>query len=302
MYPAIELRLLQYVVTIAEELSFTRAARKLFIAQPALSKQIKDLETSLGVKLFERTTRQVVLTPAGKVFVEEARAALAHSERARDLAKAVSRHDSSPLSVGFSPHLNVELLTILKKRATSAFGKDGAVFTSSFTPEQVQHVLDGRLDVGIGIAVAPHPSLETHLLMQEPAGVIIAKDHKLCKRGTNTVRLEEIKNEPLILLPEKLNPDLYREVRQFWGNLGYKFRVTQEVTTITEAIGLVSAGMGISFAKLSTRHIMPPSVKMMELPKVECPTITMSAFVRKNGRSPKADKFLSILANLRRPH
>jgi len=95
---------------------------------------------------------------------------------------------------------------------------------------------------------------------------------------------------------------LYREVRQFWGTLGYKFEVTQEVTTITEAVGLVSAGMGISFAKLSTRQIMPPSVKMLELPKEECPMIRMSAFVRKNGRSPKADKFLLLLANLKRPH
>src|SRR5260370_16325221 len=101
VYPGIELRLLQYVVTIADELSFTRAAKKLFVSQPALSRKIGELETSLGVKLFERSTRQVTLTKAGQVFVEEARAALAHTERAGDLPKPVSQHHPAPPSTGF---------------------------------------------------------------------------------------------------------------------------------------------------------------------------------------------------------
>jgi DNA-binding transcriptional LysR family regulator len=299
VYPGIELRLLQCVVAVADELSFTRAAEKLFIAQPALSRQIKELETSLGVKLFDRSTRQVRLTQAGQVFVEEARAALAHSERARDLAKAVSQSETGPLMVGFSPHLNFELLTIIKKRGASAFGDQGIVFTSNFTREQAQMVLDGRLDIGLGICPPPDPALQIHLLMQEPAGVILSKDHKLCKSGRNMVRLEELKNEALILLPERLNPELYREVREFWDSIGYKFKVTQEVSTISEAAALVSAGMGMSFAKLSTRQVLPPSVKMLELPKEEAPMIRMTAFVRKNGRSKKTDKFLALLAGLK---
>ncbi len=300
MYPGIELRLLQCAVAIADELSFTRAAKKLFVAQPALSKQIKELEAALGVKLFDRSTRQVSLTQAGQVFVEEARAALAHSERAGSLAKAVSQRETAPLLVGFSPHINFDLLGIIKKRAISCFGDHGVVFTSTFTVEQVQKVLDGQLDVGIGIRPRPEPMLEIHVLMEEPAGVLLAKDHKLCKRNSNTVRLEELKNEPLILLPERLNPELYRAVREFWDSIGYKFKVTQEVSTITEAVALVAAGMGMSFAKLSTRQIIPSSVRMLELPKDECPMIPMSAFVRKNGRSKKTDEFLTLLASLKK--
>ena len=295
MYPGIELRLLQYVVTIADELSFTRAAKKLFVSQPALSRKIGELETSLGVKLFERSTRQVTLTKAGQVFVEEARAALAHSERAGDLAKAVSQREAAPLSIGFSPHVNFELLTNIKRRATARFGNEGVTFTSCFTPEQVQSVLDGRLDIGLGIGVPQDPALETHLLMNERVGVILAKDHPLCKRRNSTVRLEELKNIPVISLPGRLNPDYYREVRKFWDKIGYKFEIQQEVSTIPEAVALVSAGLGLSFTKVSTGQIMAPTVKMLALAKDQCPDIPMTAFLRKNGHSMKVEKFLKIL-------
>lgn len=300
MYPGIELRLLQCVVTIADELSFTRAAKRLFLSQPALSRKIGELETSLGVKLFERSTRQVTLTRAGQVFVEEARAALSHSERAKDLAKAVSQHEMAPLLVGFSPHVNFDLLTAIKRRATAFFGNDGVTFTSSFTPEQVQSVLDGKLDIGLGIGVPGDPALEIHLLMNERVGVILAKDHPLCKKVKDTVRLEDLKGIPLISLPGRLNPDYYREVRKFWDKIGYKFEIQQEVSTIPEAIALVSAGLGMSFTKVSTGQIMAPTVKMFALAKEQCPDIPMTAFLRKNGRSPKLQKFLKILLALAR--
>src|SRR5215469_13708544 len=134
MPPITELRLLQCVVAVAEELSFTRAARKLYLSQPALSRQISDLERSLGVKLFDRTTRQVTLTPGGIAFLEEARAAISHSERAGRLAKAISQNGNLPVSVGYSPHYNFDLLNLILKRSECRFGRD-IIFTSSFTRE-----------------------------------------------------------------------------------------------------------------------------------------------------------------------
>lgn len=299
MYPTIEFRLLQYVVTVADELSFTRAAEKLYVSQPVLSRKIRELETALGVELFERSTRRVSLTKAGQVFVEEARAALAHSERAGDLAKAVSQREGAPLAVGFSPHANFELLTNIKRRATGCFGDDGVTFTSSFTPEQVQGVLDGRLDIGLGIGIPQDPALEVHVLMNERVGVILAKDHPLCKRRSSTVRLEELKDIPVISLPGRLNPDYYREVRKFWDKIGYKFEIQQEVSTIPEAVALVAAGLGVSFTKVSTGQIMASTVKMLTLAKDQCPDIPMTAFLRKNGRSAKVEKFLKLLQSLK---
>ncbi len=298
VYPTIELRLLQYVVTVADELSFTQAAKKLYVSQPVLSRKIRELETALGVELFERSTRRVTLTKAGQVFVEEARAALSHSERAQDLAKALSQRETAPLLVGFSPHANFDLLTAIKRRATACFGNDGVAFVSSFTPEQVQNVLDGKLDVGLGIGFPQDPALETHLLINERVGVILAKDHPLCKRSNSTVRLEELKNIPVISLPGRLNPDYYREVRKFWDKIGYNFEIQQEVSTIPEAIALVSAGLGMSFTKVSTGQIMAPTVKMLSLAKDQSPDIPMTAFLRKNGHSTKVEKFLKLLQSL----
>src|SRR6266481_4480929 len=103
MYPGIELRLLRYVVAVAEELHFSRAAAKLHVAQPSLSKQIRDLEDELGIKLFERNKRKVQLTPAGSAFVVEAREALLHSQRAVHAAKASDR--SNRFVLGHSPNV-----------------------------------------------------------------------------------------------------------------------------------------------------------------------------------------------------
>src|SRR5579864_9166873 len=108
MYPGVELRLLRYVVAVAEELHFSRAAAKLHLAQPSLSKQIRELEEELGTELFERTKREVRLSDAGRIFVKEAKQALLYSHRAVHLTKA-SRHGST-FSLGYSPHINFEIL------------------------------------------------------------------------------------------------------------------------------------------------------------------------------------------------
>ncbi len=298
MRPTIEFRLLQCVVTLAEELSFTQAAKKLYIAQPALSRQITQLERSLGVKLFNRSTRQVTLTPAGMAFVEEARAALAHNERAWRLARAVSRGEDSPVSVGYSPHYNFDLLGSIMKRAERRFGATGIVFTSSFTRHQIQNVLDGTWDAGLCFFPVEDAALETIVLLEERVCVVVPKNHRVATRPEETVSYHELENDAVVRFARKIHPGFARELEKVWTASGYKPRATHDVNTVAEAVALVAAGTGIAFFKSSLRNVLPPTVRMLDLPDKETLTIRMGILCRKHGRSSGAEKFLNLLSGL----
>jgi DNA-binding transcriptional LysR family regulator len=295
--PTIELRLLQCVVTLAEELSFTRAARKLYVAQPALSRQIKDIESLLGVKLFERSTREVHLTPSGVAFVEEARAALIHTQRAEHLAKAVSCPDASPVVVGFSPHYNFSLLGSIKKRSIARFGASGIVFISSFTKEQAHCVLDGRWGAGLCFFPVEEPDLEKRVLLEECVNVVVAGHHKLAKSKNGNVRHHELTKETVILFSRRIHPGFSQELQQFWNNIGFSPKATQDVSTIAEALALVGEGNGVAFVKSSLRSMLPTNVKMLDLPEDERLTVKMGILCRRTGRTQKINEFLKLLAS-----
>jgi DNA-binding transcriptional LysR family regulator len=283
---------------VAEELSFTRAAKKLYVAQPALSRQISELEHSLGVKLFDRTTRQVRLTPGGMAFVEEARAALIHTERAERVAKAVSRGDDSPVSVGFSPHYNFDLLEVIKKRAERHFGPEGIIFTSSFTREQIRSVLDGTWDAGLCFFPVDDPALETQVFLEEPVCIVVPSKHRLAQNPKRAVSHRELRNETVIRFARRVNPGFASELLQFWSTIGYKPKATEDVSTVAEATALVAGGAGIALFKSSLRDMLPPSVTMLDLVAYERLIVKLGVLYRKNGRSARCDKFLKLLSGL----
>jgi LysR family hca operon transcriptional activator len=120
MYPGIELRLIRYVTVLAEELNFTRAALRLHVAQPSLSKQIRELEDYLKVKLFDRTKREVRLTPAGEAFTKQGRHAIFHAERAVEEARVANGHQKGPWLIAYSPLIDRRVLSKIRHHLSSA--------------------------------------------------------------------------------------------------------------------------------------------------------------------------------------
>src|SRR6202790_3175232 len=139
--PSVELRLLRYVVAVAEELHFSRAALRVRVAQPSLSKQIRDLEEGLGVSLFNRSNRTEQITQAGRDFVKEAVKALLYADRAVEAAKQAENAENGLLSVGYTPRINLRVVSAV--RALSANKRWGLklAFISSETHHQVQSLL-----------------------------------------------------------------------------------------------------------------------------------------------------------------
>ncbi len=245
MYPELEVRLCKYVVAVAEELNFSRAAERLHVSQPSLSKQIRDLEDLLGDRIFFRTKRHVSLTDAGKLLVEEARETLRHSKKAVHAFKTFS--PAKRLAVGCSPWVNQDVLMSLSMFFDQQFPDLELNLKSAFTREQLELLGAGVLDAALVILPLTNSTVMFEPLLQEPLLVALPARHPLARR--KTVELSELSNTPAISFPRELNPGYHDLLMTRVKSLGLEIRVVREVTTYPEALFLVSKGLGFTLVR-----------------------------------------------------
>src|SRR5258708_3084095 len=151
MYPGIELRLLRYVAVLAQELNFTRASLQLHVAQPSLSKQIRELEQYLGVKLFDRNKREVRLTAAGEAFVAEARQSIVHAERAVAGAREAKDQHKAAWSIAYSGLVDLRVVSKIRQHLFVAHPAAEVKLISAHTSEQSDELMRGVLQAGLVI-------------------------------------------------------------------------------------------------------------------------------------------------------
>jgi DNA-binding transcriptional LysR family regulator len=251
----VELRLLRYVIAVAEELHFSRAAKRLNLSAPALSKQIKDLEGVLGYLLFERKTREVVLTAAGAAFMAEARQALVHVERAMECGHAASRGDTGVLSIGYSPWFRPSLLVALQSAFAERVPGTRLVLHSAYSMTQLELLLNGTLQAGIIELPANGEGLETHCVWHDELVVALHDSHR-----------QDLANEPIIWIARALHPALHQYFLESCQRLGYVPRIVHEINTVSELFDLVGACAGIGFVKRSiAERVREPGVVFREL-------------------------------------
>lgn len=246
----VELRLLRYVIAVAEELHFGRAAKHLNLSAPALSKQVKDLEAAVGYLLFERRTREVTLTPAGTVFVAEARQALDRVERAVVCGYAVSRGETGVLSLGYSPWFRPSLLLATQAAFVEKLPKMRLALHSAYSTTQINLILKGTLAAGIVELPANEEGLEIHCVWHEKLVVALPERHPLATRAE--IAHEDLVDEPAIWIAKSLNPSLHQSILESCQRFGFLPRIAYEVNTVSEILDLVTAGAGIAFVKSSS--------------------------------------------------
>ena len=293
MYPGIELRLLRYVVAVAEDLHFTRAALRLHIAQPSLSRQIRDLENELGVDLFDRSNRHVHLTHAGRMFVKEAAKALSHSERAAHLAKTSSRSKNETVSIGYSPHMNLQLLSIIRSISSSYQPEFRLELVSSHTQDQVKALMEGTMQAGLVTLPMRNEALVAKSILREPLAVVVPEKHPLAAK--HDLSAGELNGFPVISIPRELNPSFYDHLHRLFNKLGYRPNVVQEVTTETEALYMVAEGVGIAIMKLST---VPPERSGIVYRRLRDASLTEETGIayRRGNHSPRLQDFVSMFS------
>jgi DNA-binding transcriptional LysR family regulator len=296
MYPGVELRLLRYVVGVAEELHFSRAAAKLHVAQPSLSKQIRELEEELGIQLFERTKREVRLTDAGKAFVQEARVALLHSQRAVHVARA--SRDRNRFVLGYSPYIDLDLLSRIRSLTAAQFPHIKLFLVSAFTLEQARLIHSGQLDAGLVILPLQHTDLAVHSIGREPVLAALPAAHPLCsQRG---LRLRHLNDVPHIAMSQHLHPAFYEQTYGICEKEGFTPKIVQEVSTAAEALSMVAEGVGFTFARRCFERFK--CSKVVFRPLEGCPLGVESAIAYRVGlQSAVLAALIGALTMKRRP-
>jgi DNA-binding transcriptional LysR family regulator len=202
-----ELRHLRYFVVVAEELNFSRAATRLHMAQPPLSVAIRQLEQELGTELFERTTREVRLTEAGRVLLDGARRTLAEADRAVAAAKRAGAGELGQLKVGFSWSARFEALPALGKAFTARHPDVQLLTQEMWNVDMGAALRSGAIDVAVSLCPEIAPDIADELIRTEPVVVILAAEHPLAKE--KSIRLEELASDEFVLFPRELAPRLH---------------------------------------------------------------------------------------------
>ena len=291
-----ELRHLRYFVAVAEELNFGRAAERLRIAQPPLSRQIRDLERELGTPLFERVPRGVVLTPAGRAFLPEARLTLAQAERAQRTAQRAARGETGRLRVGFVEAASYsgllpEVLGFFRMHLPSI---GISLFEMDSMETQVEAFREGRIDLGLlhGAPADADRWLKVEPVYAEPLVAAVPETHRLA--GRTRVSLAEFAEEPFLLFPRHVGPAMYDDVIARCRAAGFSPRVVQTVAGWHTLAGLVGAGVGVTFVPRSLTRPGRPDVKHPAVKDLNVP-MEISAGWKLGDRSPVRERFVTAL-------
>jgi DNA-binding transcriptional LysR family regulator len=285
-----ELRHLRYFIAVAEELHFSRAAERLHMAQPPLSQQIQQLEAELGVELLHRRTkRQVQLTEAGQVFLQEAYQLLAQLEQAIHRTQRTGRGEEGHLVVGFTSSVAYDILPSLLQRFRAEYPAVRLVLQELTTSQQEQAFQDGRIQVGFGHPPINEEELNLTCILQESLIVALPDRHLLAQKPQVSVR--SLANEPFILFPRALGSGLYDQILSLCQQANFSPQVAQEAIQMQTIIGLVSGGMGIAIVPASMQNLQRVGVVYRPIEETT-PLVETAVIWRKTDSSPVLQAFL----------
>ena len=236
--------MLRYFVAVAEELHFGRAAARLHVTQPSLSRAVRQLERELGADLLTRTKRSVRLTEAGRALLQAAPHAMEEVERACELARGAARGETGQLRLGFLPSANVALVPALVRESRKASPHLLLRLHELFDDPQLAALSERRLDLGILRAPRPDDELTFEPLLREDLSLVVARDHRLARR--RRVSFRDLRHEDLIIWPRSMAAQTYDSVIEACRTAGFSPHVVQEADSSQTIIGLVAAGVGVA--------------------------------------------------------
>ncbi|MGD8201015.1 LysR family transcriptional regulator [Ornithinimicrobium sp. W1679] len=243
----VETRHLRCFLAVADTLHFGRAAEQLHLAQPAVSRSVRQLERELGVDLLRRTTRSVSLTPAGEVYAQRARAVTDRLVEAAVAARATADGRSGTLRLGVTGSATYGFLPALARAAATAMPDVSLqVRTEMLTPEQEQALLDDRLDVGVLRLPTASPELDHVVVARERLVVALPADHALAGPGESAVRLADLSDDAFITYADRTGSVVLRTVLDACQDAGFVPRRTHQVTETSTTVALVAAGLGVA--------------------------------------------------------
>ena len=245
MLIAMELRHLRYFVTVAEERNITRASMRLRVAQPALSRQLSDLENELGVKLLDRGRHGVNMTTAGREFHRRAKALLADASRAADAARIAGGAIAGQLTLGFPTGLHLDHLSPVIRAFRADHPRAEFRFSHALPDAQIKGLRDGSIDVAFVNLPGPLQGMEHCVVWRVPFEVVMPETHRLSRR--KSIDLKDLTGEDFVFCTRESRPVFYDEFFRHCANAGFRPQVVEEVGGYpTTMLALVGLGVGLS--------------------------------------------------------
>ena len=247
-----ELRHLLYFKTVAEELHFRNAALKLFISQPPLSRQIKELEDELGVLLFIRKNKRVTLTEAGKYFKMEVAAIFAHLEESKSIVKQIHKSESGELKIGYISSVYQSHLADVLIAMRDVFPHIKTNLFEIPTLMQIKALEQGSLDVGILRAPVHSKQLKVQSLFFDPFMVVIPASE--LKFETQEDLADYLNRSPFIFFNKDFAPRYNDKLIEICGRMGFNPGIVHEANNVHSILQLIEAGLGVSILPCSLRQ------------------------------------------------
>jgi DNA-binding transcriptional LysR family regulator len=288
-----DLRHLKSFVVLAEDLNFSRAAVRLHISQPPLTRQIQLMESELGAPLFERLPKGLALTAAGCTLLDDARRMLGLMDAAKDRAAQAGRGELGRLDVGIFGSAIFHHIPRLLLQFRSLYPNVQINLHEQTKAEQIQALRERRLTIGFNRHVRPAPDLVVETVYQEPLLVALHGAHPLAQQAAISVR--ELSQQPLILYPNNTREGFADHVLSMFYHEGLQAQVELEVKDVVTAVALVSSGFGLCVTPEAASSLQLPGVVYRPLKAEPAPTVELVCLYRRDDVSPVLTAFLETV-------
>jgi LysR family transcriptional regulator, benzoate and cis,cis-muconate-responsive activator of ben and cat genes len=292
-----DLKQMRYFLAVAEERHLGRAAERLHMAQPPLTRQIHALEEELGAPLFTRTPKGMELTEAGQTLLDEVPNLLALAQRARERTRAAGRGETGRLDVGLFGSGVLDVIPRLLARFHAERPDVKIVLHTMTKAEQLDALRERRISVGFNRLVPPEPDLVIETVLREQMRVALPEGHRLCAQ--TSVRIPDLRGEPMILYPNLPLPGLAQQVMQAFAQEGTPLQIEQEVEDVLTAVALVAGGFGACVTTASSESLRLPGVVYRPLDCAYLRDIELSCIHRRGDGSPVLAAFLGVVRGAR---
>lgn len=291
-----ELRHLRYFEVVGKTLNFTRAAELLHIAQPPLSRQIRELEEELGTELIDRSSRPIALTKAGTFFLGQCVQILSRLDEARQGTLRIGQGRKRWFGIGFVPSVLYGFLPELIKEYRAGNSDVDVVFSELTTIEQAEALKAGRIDVGFGRLLLEDPEIRCEVFEEEALVAALPLGHALASKPR--LSLEQMAAEPFILYPAKPRPSYADHVLNLFRAHGLRLNVAIEANEMQTAIGFVAAGIGSTLVPTSVQRLRRDDVVYRPLAAADA-TSPVIMNVRTGDASQELARFMDIAERYR---
>jgi DNA-binding transcriptional LysR family regulator len=292
-----DMRQLRYFRAVAEELNFTRAAQRLHITQPPLTRQIQALEQSLGVELFVRSSHGVELTEAGRTLLVDARNLASLVEQSTERAQMAGRGDAGRLDIGFFGTSAFDVLPRILAAYREAHPGVKLVLHPGQTPAQVQALRQGRVAIVFERQLPQEPDIATELVAEERILVALPQGHRLARRASVTV--DDLRDEPMVL-PEGWSPHVGSMAVKVFRAHGLVPREGPRCVDMTSGTLLVACGAGVFLVPASMAVLSMPGVVYRPLKSRAADKFDFHCFYLRDQSSPLVYGLLAVVRRLRK--